>query len=400
MRDDVVADVASHLKPRGRPDLVLLFCYAYPPSSLPGAIRPSHFSKYLQRFGYDVKVITGTEPEAGRDEVTFVPDRCTGPNRKRMSGIAERVLRRLFFPYDAGLTWSTDVFNVAEALVRRNPNTVIFSTFPPLSTHFAALRLMRKYGVRWIADFRDPLAGSPSRMAWQRRSFSSRTDRTVQNIIFRHADVLIANTDTVLDRWRNEFPEFASKMVHIWNGFDDEQMLEAAPKPARGFKVLAHVGTIYSGRHPAPLLESIERLSRAGHNKVKELLVHLVGYIAWEELPRHDLFETMSAAGVLKITDAVPLADARQIMKEADYLLVLDTLFSGAGQQVPSKLYEYIPIGRPILAITTRNSPTDRILAGSGIRYACIYSDSSADEADRVQPQRRFSFAPLGQCQD
>ena len=296
------------------------------------------------------------------------------------------LLRRLFFPSDAGMRWSADAFREAESLVRSHPNTVLFSTFPPLSTHIAALRIKRKYGVRWIADFRDPLAGSPSRVVSGRifRALASVTDRTVQNAIFRHADVLIANTDTVLDRWRNQSPEFASKMVHIWNGFDQEDMLEAAPKPVRAFTVIAHVGGIYTGRHPAPLLESIDRLSRAGRINPKELLVHLVGYIRWDQLPNRELFVRLSDAGVLRAPGGVPLAEARQIMREADYLLLLDVLVAGAGQQIPSKLFEYIPIGRPILAITTRNSPTDRVLSKSGIRYTCIYSDSSADEADQA----------------
>src|SRR3954451_6046126 len=190
IQDDVGADVPPDLNMQGRPDLVLFFCYAYPPSMFPGAIRPGHFSKYLQRFGYNVKVISASEPEAGHDEVVFVPDRYTVPKRNRISGLAELVFRRLFFPCDAGMRWSADAFRAAEPLIRNHPNAVLFSTFPPLSTHIAALRIKRKYGVRWMADFRDPLAGSPSRVVSRRlvRAVASVTDRTVQNAIFRHAD--------------------------------------------------------------------------------------------------------------------------------------------------------------------------------------------------------------------
>ena len=148
MQDGVGPDIPPELNVRSRPDLVLFLCYAYPPSIFPGAIRPSHFSKYLQRFGYNVKVISASEPEPGRDEVVFVPDRYTVPNRNRISGLAELVFRRLFFPCDAGMRWSADAFREAESLVRSHPNAVLFSTFPPLSTHIAALRIKRKYGVR------------------------------------------------------------------------------------------------------------------------------------------------------------------------------------------------------------------------------------------------------------
>ena len=70
-------------------------------------------------------------------------------------------------------------------------------------------------------------------------------------------------------------------------------------------------------------------------------------------------------------------------MAEADYLLLLDLNELGTGSQVPGKLFEYIRIGRPILAFTVRDSSTSRLLAQSGIPYQCVYQSDSSDEVDR-----------------
>lgn len=51
--------------------------------------------------------------------------------------------------------------------------------------------------------------------------------------------------------------------------------------------------------------------------------------------------------------------------------------------QVPAKLFEYLRIGRPILTFTCRDSPSERILAESGVQYTCIYRDTPPDEIDR-----------------
>ena len=51
--------------------------------------------------------------------------------------------------------------------------------------------------------------------------------------------------------------------------------------------------------------------------------------------------------------------------------------------QVPSKLFDYIRLGRPILALTTRNSPVERILSESGVPHRCLYPDLSDAEYDR-----------------
>lgn len=68
---------------------------------------------------------------------------------------------------------------------------------------------------------------------------------------------------------------------------------------------------------------------------------------------------------------------------QADYLLLLDlTNESNAGYAVPAKLYEYILVGRPILAITAPQSPVQRILEKSGVAYTCLHPADSAEQAD------------------
>jgi hypothetical protein len=78
----------------------------------------------------------------------------------------------------------------------------------------------------------------------------------------------------------------------------------------------------------------------------------------------------------------VPQPEARRRIAEADYLLLLDINESGASLQVPAKLFEYIRAGRPILAVTTRNSPAERILRASGVSSDIIYQNDPADLTD------------------
>ena len=373
-----------------RPDLVLFIAYPYPPCPAVGAVRPGHFAKYLRRMGYNVKVITAFQPDPPSDEVVFVPNRQHIPNRRTFRGLSEMVLRKLFFPSDEAMLWTYDAAAAAGELIRRHVHTVVFSTFPPLNSHMVAWKLKRTHGVRWIADFRDPLAGSPTRELtnshiWWGPVLNSTVDPVIQRGMFSAADVLIANTDTVAEKWRTEHRTLANKIVHISNGFDPESTPGAAPAPVRERRVMSHTGSIYSGRHPGPLLESMDRLIRNGKLDPKRFLLQLIGPIASDAIRDPELFTRLKDVGCVDATGAVlPHAQARQAMCEADYLLLLDVIISGGGQQLPSKVFEYIPIGRPILAITSRNSPADRLLANSGVPYACIYSDSGPEEADRA----------------
>jgi hypothetical protein len=84
--------------------------------------------------------------------------------------------------------------------------------------------------------------------------------------------------------------------------------------------------------------------------------------------------------GIVAVSDPDwTAAENRRAMASVDALLLLD-VFSGL--HVPSKLYVYLRIGRPILAITSKGSPADRILSQSGVPYVCLYPEDSAAEVD------------------
>jgi hypothetical protein len=69
-------------------------------------------------------------------------------------------------------------------------------------------------------------------------------------------------------------------------------------------------------------------------------------------------------------------------MASADFLLLLDLNNFNAALQLPAKLFEYLRIGRPILAFTSSGSPTEQILSKSGVPYCCLHPTDSAERID------------------
>jgi hypothetical protein len=71
----------------------------------------------------------------------------------------------------------------------------------------------------------------------------------------------------------------------------------------------------------------------------------------------------------------VPRRDALEHAARANSLLVLDiTEPHDARLQLPSKLFDCIRIGRPILAFTAVDSPTESVLSNSGIPHRIIHN--------------------------
>jgi hypothetical protein len=358
---------------------VLILAYVFPPNKTVGGLRPSRFARYLPKYGFSTHVITASEQGAGAPaNVHYVRDRI-----QELRGFPGRAARKLLrLAYDEGgdesLGWVPAAYAAARKIMDASPGPWhVFSTFPPLSTHLVALWLKKHYGsrVRWVADFRDPMthntATLSSAVTWNRR---------LEPVIFRRADHLILNTDTAADRSRAKHPQWAGKISHIWNGYDPAEEVRPLEIAPREYKTIGHVGEIYAGRHPQRLLESLQRLLDAGVNCAARVRLELIGDLDRRAIPDPALLDSLAQRGVVYISNPKwEPAENRRAMALADSLLLIDWF---AGLQVPSKLYVYLRIGRPILAITAKGSPADRILAQGGVPYVCLYPEDSEAETD------------------
>jgi hypothetical protein len=240
------------------------------------------------------------------------------------------------------------------------------------------MRLKRRYGVKWIADFRDPILGSPFRTG------SHRFDAFIEPRIMEQADALIANTDALEAMWQKRYPRHHAKMHLLWNGFDPQEAITAAPIPPRPYRVLTHTGDIYGQRHPGQLLQSVARLLERGLLQPGTLKVRLVGRFFPEWSPQQaEAMRALAAAGDVDCSgDPVPRAAALEALASSDDLLLLDVCGPKAGLQVPSKIFDYLQIGRPVLTFTTPNSPVDRILGRSGIPGVRVYDTDPNETVD------------------
>jgi hypothetical protein len=359
---------------------LLMVSYYFPPANFIGASRPFRFAKYLRRMSYPVSVVTSDHaPDIPCWEcVARRPGQVTPKNTVKLASTLCALTQRLL-PYNEQLPWLPHAVAAGSEIIRQRSTRVIYSTSPPLVPHLAALVLKWRYGLKWIADFRDPLLGNTCRA----RRFASPYDSALEQLIFSQADLITTVTDLIADSWRTRYPKWASKIQVMWNGFDPEEAVAAAAIPARPYRTMVHLGGMYAGRSPHRLLASLERLIQAGRVDPNALRLRLVGSSDRDAVPLdRPPASTLVALGCLDCQNsAVPRPDAHRIMAESDYLLILEAPDNTT--TVPGKLFEYIPVGRPILALTAENSPVDRILSQSGLRHACLYPGETESTTDR-----------------
>lgn len=362
-------------------DLLLLFAYHFPPENAIGGVRPFRFYKYLPRLGLACHVITAADVRSRPElQAEYVPDPFITRPRQGVGWQIERFIRKFFLPGVTGTHWAVDAYRAGLKLLVQNPRrrVAVLSTYPPLGTLLAGFLLARKAGLPWILDFRDPLAGNPQ--SGDINDFQRQIYRRIERLFVRRAAQVIANTDAAERMLKQAYPNRVNDIHLISNGFDPEDRLSPDPIPDRPYRVFSHVGGLYEGRSVTPLLESVKRLIDSGQLNQRQIKILLVGPARHTSIPDASFLEQATSAGWLETRfEGVPQEEAESINRTSDGLLLIQP---GSAVQIPGKLYEYLQIGRPILAVMPPDSAIERVLCKSGITYRCAYSTSPADVFD------------------
>ena len=357
---------------------VLLIAYHFPPiRGSSGVQRTLRFAQHLPRYGWKPIVLTihpGAYPEAGDAAGNEIPEdvevhRAFSLDTARHLRLGGRYPGRLAVP-DRWMSWALWAVPKAVSLVRRRGISAIWSTFPIATAHSIGLRVARRTGLPWVAEFRDPM--------WQGHypydPAVNRAFRQLESEVFARADRLVLTTPSAVDLYRHRFPSVPAERISlIENGFDEETFVRAedalrrtgtvAASCGHGPVRLLHSGLIYPReRDPHPLFRAIAALKRSGALSGADLQVILRASGHEAEFGR--------AIGDLGIGDIVRLEPPLEYLAALTEMLSVDSLLlmqaANCNAQIPAKLYEYLRARRPILALTDPAGDTGRRLLEAG----------------------------------
>ena len=278
--------------------------------------------------------------------------------RLSFEGWQELLIRKMMFPGHSGFIWARKAAAACHKIVRDHAEErfVVYSTYPPTGTITAGLRVRSNEKIPWIADFRDPIGGTaPELLSRQIRFWIPRLEQRT----FRNASAVVANVEAAAAVWREQFPWAQPKLHVIYNGFDPEDVPHARDIPPRTHKLIVHAGGLYHGRNPNVVVESLARLRAAGAAEAASARVLLLGATDAKAGFDQALFASAQRDGWLELRPQVPRAEAQRLLEEADGLLLVQPQ---SNVQVPGKLFEYMCIGRPIVALVQRASAVEDIL--------------------------------------
>jgi glycosyltransferase involved in cell wall biosynthesis len=270
---------------------------------------------------------------------------------------------------DEKWVWIRAASQTACALARADRFHTLVSFGQPWSDHLIGRRVHRATGLPWIAHFSDPWVDSPylRGRTWQQKIW-----RRMEADVIREADALIFTNPQTADRVMSKYPAGWRRKAHVIpHGYEklattedtadtgqgiDPSLTSASPGSSMVERIrcgddrltIVHTGRFYEGvRTPAPLLHALAAL--AAHRPLAtELHLALVG----TPVAAHQRLATSLGLGdVVEFVGRVPYAESEQRAAQADVLMIVDAP-SDVSLFLPSKLIDYLPFEKPILALT------------------------------------------------
>lgn len=372
--------------PTGNAGKLVVVTYHFPPDPSIGGMRWHGLTKYLARLGWHSWVLTGapvpagdggsarvvvescprrktindlyrfvrlgsgTAPaEPGADEGRDRAERPNGPVRW-LGALRLELSLALAFPDDAR-GWILRAAGRARRLIARERPDVVVSSGPPHSAHLVAWLATRRTGVRWLVDLRDPWA-APVSEAWRlnplNRSYLARwLAARLERLVMRSADGVVCNTRRFAEAVRERHPGIVVEWIP--NGVDAEILPRRSAALLPGLAAV-HLGTIYGGRDPAPVLEALRRfVDRHPEAAVDGPLLRLAGEIEAPQARR--LNRQLHALGLephVRLMGVLPRDEALALAARSRLGIVLA---QRQELQVPAKLYELAGIGVPTVVL-------------------------------------------------
>ena len=235
----------------------------------------------------------------------------------------------------------------------------MLTSSPPESTHLIGLTLKRECGLKWVADFRD-LWTARTGLYRPATALHDRWIRRLERTILETANHVIANTDESVAYYVRTFNVDPRRISVIPNGFDRDDVPEPEVSAgARGVFQIGYMGNLAKHDLPwRPFLRALKLLNDdVGPGNVRFVHCGPPSREVDEEISRLNLDRVVTRHGDLIHHDAMRITASTSLR----LVLLADNSYSRS--MVPAKLYNYLIMEGPILAIAPLDGASARVLA-------------------------------------
>ncbi len=330
-------------------------------------------------------------------------------------------LERILLGLSSQWSWAMPAYLHGKKCIQNKQVDLVYSTAGAWSAQLAALWLKKSTGVFWMTEIHDPLVirNSPDDLGFAVPSNrDARFRKWLEAQICKHADLAWWFTDGAVHYAKLRNPNLNeagnAKGLMVIPGAEppgaageinsaakqaekkQERIEEAQSHHYGSYLVISHFGSLAKNRSISTILNRLPSLFKKYPEARNAIQVHVYGgkvdSLTADAISQLGFAELVIEHGRIEKDPVTGKSGRERIaerMQVSDVLLLLHGDDEWCAEYIPSKMYEYFWMGRPIWAITHRNAQMNALLAE---RNAYISAADNAASIDGVLEQIWFDW--------
>ena len=320
-------------------------------------------------------------------------------------------LERLLLGLSNQWSWAMPAYLHGKKLIQDKQIDLVYSTAGAWSAQLAALWLKKSTGVFWMTEIHDPLVirNSPDDLGLTTPSNrDAQCRKWLEAQICKHADIAWWFTDGAVHyaKLRNpnlnqpgnakgvmvipgaEPPGAAVERSQSAHQVEQKQAEEVQPHHYGAHLVISHFGSLAKNRSISTILNRLPTLFKNHPEARNAIQVHVYGAkvdsLTADAISQHGFTDLVIEHGRIEKDPVTGKSGRERIaerMQASDVLLLLHGDDEWCAEYIPSKMYEYFWMGRPIWAITHRNPQMNALLAERNSYISAADDAASIDRA-------------------
>ena len=311
------------------------------------------------------------------------------------------IIEKLLRPVESSVSWWLSAYRKGRALARQQPFDLIYSTGGAFAAHLAGRALKQATGTPWLAEVHDPMV-TPGSTPNSPRTAQQKMQAKIERLICTEADVAIWFTEQALASARARHPQLGARGKMMLPGIDPP--FDVLPPYLPGSKfIIGHFGSLSATRNLGPIVSALEQLQSSRPELVVATELHVYGgpldAVSSEKIAKSPVRSHVHHFGRIEADPQTGLSGRERIlqrMRAVDVLLLLHGEEPICEEYIPSKLYEYLWMQRPILATVHRNPQMAQMLRGQG--HVAVVTGVAGEGADVAEQEFAAALEQLFDC--
>ncbi len=369
---------------------ILIIYPHFPPSNLAGVHRPRLFARYLPVFGWEPIILTVNE-EYYTEKLDWSLVELL-PKNLRIEKVSAFRPGRLGFIGDLGLRAFIQLYRKALAIIRNERISFIYIPIPSFYCAMLGRLLYSKTKVSYGIDYIDPWVHffPGSEKVLSRHWFSTKLAKFLEPIAIKKASLITGVAEGyykgVIDRNPRLLKRCVFGAMPYGGEVEDHKAVDGMNKSPSLFPATADkVRLVYAGAMLPKAYKPLEVVFRAIKNNpalFTDVEFHFIG--TGKTPDDENGFNIKPLAEKYRLWQTI----VYEYPKRIPYLEVLVHLHVASGifilgstepHYTPSKVYQGVLSGKPILAVLHKESSAAKVIGNSGAGLVLSFTEQNLD---------------------